>query len=255
MDRGDEAAQAHGRWWTENALDYHVEHGAFLGDADLRWCPEGVTEDTAGWLGPVRGARVLEVGCGAGQGSRWVARHGGHAVGCDVAEGMLAVGRRLNAATGLDVPLVAADARHLPFVDRSFDVVFTAFGAIPFVPDPGTIHREVARVLRPGGRWVFSTTHPMRWVFADDPSADHLRVVRPYFDADPYAEYHGAELEYAEYQHTMAELVGGVLRAGFVLEDLVEPRWVEGNTEVWGAWSAERAPWVPGTVVLRARLP
>ncbi len=252
---GADTARAHGRWWSENAAEYHAEHGTFLGDSGLRWCPEGLTEDRAGLLGSVVGCRVLEVGCGAGQGSRWVARNGGLAVGCDIAEGMLAVGRRLNGTTGVPVPLVLADARHLPFADRSFDVAFTAFGAIPFVPDPGAIHREVARVLRPGGRWVFSTTHPMRWVFADDPSAEHLRVVRPYFDTEPYAEYHGDVLDYAEFQHTMADLVGDVLRAGFALEELIEPRWVEGNTEAWGAWSAERAPWVPGTVIVRARLP
>lgn len=251
MAAGDPGT-ANGGWWSRHAAEYHAEHGTFLGDTALRWCPEGVLEDSAHLLGPVQGLRVLEVGCGAGQGSRWVAQHGGTAVGCDIAEGMLAVGRELNRSTGVAVPLILADARHLPFAARSFDLVFTAFGAIPFVPDPDAIHREVARVLRPGGRWVFSTSHPMRWVFADDPSAEHLRVVRPYFDSAPYHEYVAGELDYAEYQHTMAELLNGLLRAGFLLEEVLEPRWVEGST--WGAWSAERAPWVPGTLIVRSRL-
>ncbi|MGM0384437.1 MAG: class I SAM-dependent methyltransferase [Actinomycetota bacterium] len=254
MDGGD-AGRAHGRWWSVNAAEYHAEHGIFLGDAGLRWCPEGLTEDRAGLLGPVAGRRVLEVGCGAGQGTRWVARHGGDAVGVDIAHGMLAVGRGLNASSGVTVPLVLADARHLPFARQSFDVAFTAFGAIPFVPDPEAVHREVARVLRPRGRWVFSTSHPLRWVFADDPSAAHLRVVRPYFDTAPYAEYVDGDLEYSEYQHTVSDLLNGVLRAGFILEEVVEPRWEEENGEDWGAWSAERAPWVPGTIIVRSRLP
>jgi len=40
---------------------------------------------------------------------------------------------------------------------------------VPFVADPGRVMGEVARVLRPGGRWVFSVTHPVRWAFPDDP--------------------------------------------------------------------------------------
>lgn len=252
MDGG--AGRAHAQWWSDNAAGYHAEHGAFLGAARLRWCPEGLIEDGAGLLGPIAGRRVLEVGCGAGQGARWVARGGGDAVGCDIAEGMITVGRELNRATGVDVPLVVADARHLPFASRSFDVAFTAFGALPFVPDPETVHREIARVLRPGGRWVFSTAHPMRWVFADDPSAAHLRVVRRYFDPAPYAEYEDGELVYSEYQHTVSELLNGVLRSGFHLEGLLEPHWQE-DGEDWGAWSAERAPWVPGTIIVSARLP
>ena len=62
-----------------------------------------------------------------------------------------------------------ADVCEMPFRTQSFDVAFSAFGAIPFVADSAQAMREVARVLRPGGRWVFSVTHPMRWMFPDDP--------------------------------------------------------------------------------------
>lgn len=251
----DDAARANEHHWSTTAAEYIEEHGEFLGDVNLMWCPEGLTEDDLGLLGQLAGARVLEVGCGAAQGARWAARAGGDVVACDIAAGMLAQARLLGARTGIEVPLVRADARALPFATESFDVVFTAFGAIPFVPDPERIHAEVARVLRPGGRWVFSTTHPMRWVFADDPDVAHLRVVRPYFDAAPYAEYDDGVLAYAEFQHTLAEVVNGVIAAGLVLDEVVEPRWKAGNTASWGPWSAERAPFVPGTLLVRAHRP
>ncbi len=253
--RPDDAVRANARWWDDAAHDYLEEHGEFLGEADLRWCPEGLTEESAGFLGRLSGMRVLEVGCGAAQASRWVARQGAQVVACDVSRGMLAAARALNGRTGIAVPLVQADARRLPFADRTFDVAFTAFGALPFVPDPWRIHREVARVLRGGGRWVFSTSHPMRWVFADDPDPAHLRVVRQYFDAAPYVEYRDGELDYVEFQHTIAEIVNGVIGAGLVLDELVEPRWVEGNRKTWGSWSAARSPFVPGTLVVRAHRP
>ncbi len=179
--RPDEVATAE-RWWDANAAEYYAEHGATLGDDELLWCPEGLTEAEAGLLGPVAGSLVLEVGAGAAQGGRWCAGQGARVVSSDVSAGMLAQGRRLNAASGTPVPLVQADARALPFADAAFDVAFTAFGALPFVAETATVHREVARVLRPGGRWVFSVTHPLRWAFPDDPGAGGLTAVRSYFD-------------------------------------------------------------------------
>ena len=138
---------------------YHAEHGAFLGVADLVWCPENLREEDARLLGDVRDLAVLEVGCGSAMCSRWLAAHGARPVAFDLSGGMLRHARDGARATAVDVPLVQADAAHLPFRDASFDLAFTAFGAIPFVADSAAVMREVARVLRPGGRWVFATTH------------------------------------------------------------------------------------------------
>lgn len=251
----DEFARANARFWTGYREDYLAEHGGILGEAHLLWCPEGLTEESAGLLGDVAGLDVLEVGCGAGQGSMWVAARGGRATGIDLSPGMLEAAREAVGKSGLSVELVEADARELPFSDGSFDVAFTAFGAIPFVPDPERVFAEVSRVLRPGGRWVFATSHPMRWGFADDPSAEHIRVVRPYFDAEPYLEHRDGELTYAEFQHTFSAQVNGLVGAGFVIERVLEPEWVEGNDHIWGAWSPERAPWVPGTLIMASGKP
>ena len=56
------SAAANRRWWDADADAYHAEHGAFLGDADLVWCPENLREADAHLLGDVRGRLVLEVG-------------------------------------------------------------------------------------------------------------------------------------------------------------------------------------------------
>src|SRR5258705_4312123 len=94
--------------------------------------------------------------------------------------------------TGLRPWLVQADALALPVRAASFDLAFTAFGAVPFVDDSAAVMREVFRVLRPGGRWVFSATHPMRWVFLDEPGQEGLLAMHSYFDRRPYVEYDDA---------------------------------------------------------------
>ncbi|MHB1063164.1 MAG: class I SAM-dependent methyltransferase [Georgenia sp.] len=251
------AAGANARWWSRAAGDYLAEHGRFLGDADFCWSPEGLRERDAQLLGPLadlRTSRVLEVGCGAAQCSRWLRTQGVDTVATDVAAGMLGQAAALDAATGTAVPTVLADARALPFADASFDVVFTAFGAIPFVPDAGRVHAEAARVLTPGGRWVFSVTHPVRWAFPDDPSAHGLTVNRSYFDRTPYVETDEAGTPlYAEYHRTFGDHVRDVVAAGLVIEDVVEPEWPGGERSVWGGWGPVRGALVPGTAVFVTR--
>lgn len=251
-----EGGRAGRGWWDANAQEYLHEHGAFLGAADFCWCPEGLRERDARLLGDVAGRRVLEVGAGAAQCSRWLVTQGAEVVATDVSGGMLAAGAALDRATGVRVPAVQADARRLPFADATFDVAFTSFGAIPFVPDAAAVHREVARVLRPGGTWTFSVTHPTRWAFPDDPSERGLTANRSYFDRRPYVETDAAgRVVYAEYHRTLGDHVREVVAAGLELRDVVEPEWPADNTEVWGGWGPVRGAYLPGTAIFRTRLP
>ena len=246
----DEGGTAARGWWDANAAEYLDEHRAFLGDAGFRWGPEGLTEDEAGLLGDVAGARVLEVGAGAAHCSRWLAARGATVVATDVSAGMLGRAAVLDAAAGTRVPAVQADARSLPFADGGFDVVFTSFGAIPFVPDAERVHAEAARVLRPGGRWVFSVTHPLRWAFPDDPTFLGMTANRPYFDRRPYVETDDqGHVVYAEYHRTLGDHVRDVVAAGLRVRDVVEPEWPEWNDQVWGGWGPERGAYLPGTAV------
>lgn len=241
-------------WWDANADEYLDEHRDFLGDAGFRWGPEGLAEAEAGLLGDVAGRSVLEVGAGAAHCSRWIAARGARAVATDYSAGMLAGAARLNAVTGIAVPCVQADARALPFADDSFDVVFTSFGALPFVSDAKPVHREAARVLRAGGRWVFSVTHPLRWAFPDDPTLRGLTATRSYFDRRPYVEADGAgRVLYAEYHRTVGDHVRDIAAAGLHLVDLVEPEWPDWNDEVWGGWGPERGHYLPGTAIFVTR--
>jgi SAM-dependent methyltransferase len=252
----DESRVASRHWWDLDADDYQDEHGSFLGDVDFVWCPEGVREADAGLLGEVRGKRILELGAGAAAGARWLDGQGADAVAMDLSAGMLRHAREAAERSGVRVPLVQADALALPFATSSFDVVCTAFGAIPFVADSGAVMREVARVLKPGGKWVFSLTHPMRWIFLDEPGEDGLTAVHPYFDRRPYVEQDADGVPtYVEQHRTLGDRIRELVAAGFVLTDLIEPEWPHGHEQIWGQWSPLRGRLFPGTAIFVSYLP
>jgi SAM-dependent methyltransferase len=254
------SARANRLWWDADADEYHREHAAFLGvdseHGEFIWCPEALHEGDVHLLGEVAGRRILEVGCGSAPCARWLRGQGANPVGIDISRGMLDRGLAAMRRGGPHVPLIQADAESLPFANDSFDAACSAFGAVPFVADSARVMREVARVLRPGGRWVFAVNHPMQWIFPDDPGQAGLTASIPYFDRTPYVERDGDGVPtYVAHHRTIGDRVREIVGAGFVLLDIVEPDWPEWLTAEWGQWSPLRGEIAPGTAIFVCGLP
>lgn len=234
----DETRRANASFWDSYAPGYQAEHAGEI--AGFQWCPEGVREDEARLLGDVRGKRVLDIGCGAAQTTRWLTDRGARAVGFDLSMEQLRL-------AGPGAPLVRADAESLPFRDGAFDLACSAYGALPFVADSARVMREVARVLKPGGLFVFSVTHPFRWCFPD--SDDALTVATSYFDRTPYVEQEDGVATYVEHHRTLGDRLREAVAAGLAVLDVLEPKWPEGHETTYAQWGPGRGRLIPGTAI------
>ncbi len=174
-------------------------------------------------LGPVRGKRVLELGCGAGWWSIGLARKGARVTGLDVSPRRLAQAREEMARAGVDFPLVEASAEAVPLPSRSFDVVFCDWGALTFC-DPYRTVPEVARLLRPGGVFAFSNSSVLR-TLCQDRRTDRMS---PRLRYDYFGLHQVAFPEEVVFQLPTSEWLRLFRENGFVVENMVEPRVPEG---------------------------
>jgi len=116
-------------------------------------------DDLVARLAPQPGDRWLDVGCGTGAVSMRAARAGADVTGIDLSEVMIETARRRAQEEALAIEYQVGDAESLPVPDASFDVVSSSVGLI-FAPDHPAVARELARVVRPGGRLGLSSWKP-----------------------------------------------------------------------------------------------
>lgn len=128
------------------ARRYDITNTVLSAGQDRRW-----RKRTRQCLELTPGCRVLDLAAGTGVSTAELRRSGAYAVACDFSLGMLRAGRA--SRTRGQVPFVAGDALHLPFADASFDAATISFG-LRNVADVPRALREMARVVRPGGRLV-----------------------------------------------------------------------------------------------------
>lgn len=122
------------------------------------WGMWGIPDDQLSMLpDDMSGLDAIELGCGTGYISAWMARRGATVVGLDVSESQLATARRLSADSGIEISFVHGNAEEVPCDAESFDFAVSEYGAALWC-DPFEWLPEAHRLLRPGGRLVFLST-------------------------------------------------------------------------------------------------
>jgi SAM-dependent methyltransferase len=248
MGWSEDAARNRDVWTRANAQYTGGQAAEKWAAEEISWGVWDVPEAELGILGDVAGLDVVELGCGTAYFSAWLARGGARPVGVDVTPAQLATARRLMEETGIEFPLVGADAGATGLPDRSADLVVSEYGASIWV-DPYRWVPEAARLLRPGGRLVFLRGSTLSVLCTPDVGAVDERLHRPQFGLGRL----DWGFEGVEFHLGHGEWIDVLRGSGFDVERLVElqaPESAERHdyydyvTPEWGRrWPAEEI-WV-----------
>jgi len=191
------------------------------------------------FIGNLKGRMVLDAGCGEGRNTRILARSGAHVTGVDISPRMIELARQEEQREPLGIRYEVTSFSKLSlFADASFDVVIS-FMAVMDSPDYEDALREFHRVLRRKGRLFFSVSHPCfmtkgyGWI--ENERGEGVKITAShYFNRQPWVEYWRFKrvgnpeevppFAVPTFPRTISEYLNALIKAGFVLKRMAEPR-------------------------------
>lgn len=241
---------------NRRAWDERARRGARFAvpasDADLAQPLEFL--DAARWLGEVRGKRLLCLAAGGGKHGPLYAAAGAIVTVVDISGEMLALDRQMAAERSLELRTAQASMDDLAgLATGSFDVVVQPVSTC-YVPDIVAVYREVARLLVAGGLYISQHKQPGSLQADIRPSARGYELTEPYFRQGPLPPVIGSqhrEEGTLEYLHRLEEIFGGMCRAGFVIEDVIEP--LHAKPDAAAGTFAHRSAYIAPYVRIKAR--
>ena len=238
------------KWWEDHSAFYQDETKIPI---DIHYGPGSPNEDELHLIGPVAGKHVLEIGCGGAQCSIAFARQGAVVTGIDFSEKQIQFARKLVAENGVAVQLYQQDITNLsPVADQSQDIVFSAC-ALGYVPDLLACFKEVHRVLKDGGVFVWSVGHPL-YELVDSKT---LTVRYSYLDTGVKVAGEETGSAFANVRRTISDYFTTMTDAGFVVEKLLEPdsRKHYKYDPWYGLWdyTPELLAKLPATIIFKCR--
>lgn len=179
-------------------------------------------------LGDINGKSILHLQCHFGMDTISLARLGAHATGVDFSEAAIAQARELATKTNTSAEFICCDVYALPqLLDKQFDIVFTSYGTIGWLPDMHKWADVVNSFLRPCGHFIIAEFHPVVWMFSND----FTSIQYSYFNKDAIVETlegtyadRNAPIEAQEigWNHDLGEVLGALLQQKLLLVSFFE---------------------------------
>ena len=179
-------------------------------------------------LGDIDGKKILHLQCHFGLDTISLSRRGALATGVDFSEKAIEKAKQLNESLGTRTRFIQSDIYKLPEVlDEEFDIVFTSYGVIGWLPDMKRWAKIVSRFLKPGGNFILVEFHPVVWMF----SYDFKQIEFNYMDSNPIIEelegtYTDRNAQIKEksvtWNHGLANVLDSIVKAGLTIEDFKE---------------------------------
>lgn len=210
-----------------NRVDVHLE-SEFYDVEGFRNGRTSLQEIELNLLGDVAGKSILHLQCHFGQDTISLARMGAKSVGVDLSDKAIDSAKLLATEINVDSEFICCDVYDLPnHLDRKFDIVFTSYGTIGWLPDMDKWATTISNFLKPGGTFIFAEFHPVVWMFDDN----FEKIGYRYFNsgeivetesgtyADPDAKI---EQQYICWNHGLSEVINALIGSGLEINRLDE---------------------------------
>ena len=215
--------------WGEMSKDFFEPGRRAWESSEITWGIWNLKESEVEALGDLSwfmGKKTLELGCGTGYISAWLAKLGAIPTGIDPTPEQLANCRQFQQEYGIDFPTLECYAEKLPFEDESFDFAISEYGAAIW-SDPHAWLPEAARVLKPGGRLVFLRIGTLTALCTPPTGPVKTELLRDYFGLNRI-EWTANEPE--EFHLPTGPMIRILRKSGFEIEDLIDLQAPEGMT-------------------------
>jgi len=183
-----------------------------------------------GLLGDFKGKSVLHLQCHFGQDSISMARLGAKVTGVDLSDNAIENAERLAKETNThnDTQFICCDIYDLPnHLDAKFDIVFSSYGTIGWLPDLDEWAKVISKYLKPGGEFIFVEFHPVVWMFNNSFS----KIEYSYFKAEAIMEtetstYGDKETEMitenVTWNHSLGEVINSLINNNLLINSFAE---------------------------------
>jgi 2-polyprenyl-3-methyl-5-hydroxy-6-metoxy-1,4-benzoquinol methylase len=179
-------------------------------------------------LGDVKGKSILHLQCHFGMDSLSWSRLGAKVTGVDLSDRAIEAAKELNNELGLDAEFICSDVYDLKSVlDKKFDIVFTSYGTIGWLPELDPWAEVVSHFLKPGGIFFIAEFHPVRWMYDDDCK----NIDYSYFNVEPIIEEISASyadrdriIKHLSYgwNHPLSEVFTSLMKQNLVITEFKE---------------------------------
>jgi len=179
-------------------------------------------------LGDVTGKSILHLQCHFGQDTISLARLGATTTGIDLSEKAIEKAKEMAEITGAAASFICCDLYSLPqFLEQQFDIVYTSYGTIGWLPDMNKWAKIINQFLKPKGEFIFVEFHPVVWMYDND----FKQIEYSYFNVEPIIEQE--EGTYADpnapisnkcitWNHPISEVVNSLIDNGLTIKTLKE---------------------------------
>ncbi|RUA08925.1 MAG: SAM-dependent methyltransferase [Flavobacteriia bacterium] len=179
-------------------------------------------------LGNISGKKILHLQCHFGQDSISLSRMGAKVTGVDLSDKAIKEAGKLAEKTGEQAEFICCDIFELPgHLNQKYDLVFTSYGTIGWLPDLNKWAAVISHYLKPGGRFIFAEFHPVIWMFDEDMDKIKYRYFRSEAiietETGTYANKKAAITEESvNWNHGIGEVVNSLIQNGLEIKSLNE---------------------------------